>query len=316
MAWGAVAGASISVLGGLFGSSKSKKTPKFNYAAASANLADYMDKSFDLYEDFNPNVAAERVNGVAGATQALNFNATNLENFQNMASTMNQGAVEDRLNMLQEVSPQWENQRDIADKSNMAMMKGEIPLDVQQQMARTNAYKSFNAGYGGSPSARQGTLARDLGITSLSLVQQGQNNAQNWLKTNQAIAMPNQVGAGDIMSAIGFDSGRAIGTMETNANRQLQADQISKANEWNKLQGVQDIYGTKLETENALLSQQLTDAWGKFQGQQAQSSSLMAGIAGANQILSQPTGGGGGGGGGSGWGSIISGIGGLVSSFF
>ena len=104
--------------------------------------------------------------------------------------------------------------------------------------------------------------------------------------------------------------------MEANANRQLSADQISKANEWNKLQGIQDVYGTKLEVENAILSQQLTDAWGKFQGQQAASSSLMSGIAGANQILSQPTGGGGGGSSSSGWGSIISGIGGLVSSFF
>jgi len=324
MSWAAVAGAGVSLIGGWLGGSSSPKTPKFNYGKARENLAGYMDSSFDLYENFDPTVNAERVNGVDGATQALNFNAQNLDNYQNMASTMNQGAMEDRLKMVQEFAPQWANQRDIADKSNMAMMKGEIPLDAQQATARSNAYKSFQSGTSGTVSGRDGLLARDLGMTSLNLIQRGQDNAQSWLRTNKEIAMPSQVGAGDVMSAIGFNSGTAIGTMEGNANRKLSADQISKTNEWNKMQGVQDIYGTQLESENALLSQQLTDEWGKLQGSQAQNQNMLSGISGAAQILSTGNFGGGGGGssgggskggggGGTDWGSII---GGVVSAFF
>lgn len=283
---GAAAGGIIGGILGLFGGEED--TPKYNYAEAKKNLANYMGKSFDLYKDFDTQVVAEKVDATKAGNQALNWNAKNMGNFQNMASSMNQGAVQDRLKMLKEISPQWENQRNIADKSNMAMMKGEVPLDVQQAMARSNAYKSFQSGTSGSASAREGTLARDLGITSLGLVQRGQENAQNWLKTNQEIAMPDQVGAGDIMKNLGFDARFSSGVMEGNANRELTADTTSKTYEWNKMQGIQDIYGTELETQNALLSQQLTDAWGKFQGQQAQQNNLMSSVAGLGKSLLTP----------------------------
>ena len=273
----AVAGVGVvsSVLGFL---GSNKKTPKYDYAGAEKDLGTYTNQANQLYNNWDPNIDAERVDATKAGNQAINWNMGQAENFQGLATTFNKGALEDRMDMLDTISPQWERQRDIADKSNMAMMKGEVPLDVQQQMARTSAYKSFNAGYSGSPSGRQGTLARDLGLTSLGLVQQGQSNAQEWLKTTSAIAMPDQVSAANIMEGIGMNATMTAGVMGANANRELEADKATTDNKFKKVQGKQDILDTNLEVRNALRSQKLADSWGQFSQKQAAYSSLTSGI--------------------------------------
>lgn len=65
-------------------------------------------------------------------------------------------------------------------------LTGQIPKDVQEQIQRTSAYKSFSGGYGGSGMAK-GLTARDLGLTSLDLISRGAdmigrggNSAQQW----------------------------------------------------------------------------------------------------------------------------------------
>lgn len=273
----AVAGVgAVSSIVGFLGSKK--KTPKYDYAGATADLGTYTDQASQLYNNWDTDINAERVNAADAGNQAINWNMGQTENFQGLASSFNKGAVEDRMDMLKTISPQWENQRDIADKSNMAMMKGEVPLDVQQQMARSSAYNSFNAGYSGSPSGRQGTLARDLGLTSLGLVQQGQSNAQDWLKTTSAIAMPDQVSAANIMEGIGMNANLTSGVMSGNANRELSADTATADNKFKQVQGKQDILNTNLEVRNAIRSQKLTDQWGKLQQKQASYSSLVSGI--------------------------------------
>lgn len=55
-----------------------------------------------------------------------------------------------------------------------SLLKGEIPQDVQDQIQRSTAYQSLGAGISGSPMARALT-ARDLGTTSLNLINQGAN---------------------------------------------------------------------------------------------------------------------------------------------
>lgn len=273
----AVAGAGVvSSVVGYFGSKK--KTPKYDYAGAERDLLSYTDDANKLYDGIDPTINAERVDAAGAANQAINWNVGQATNFQGLASSFNKGALEDRMDMLGTISPQWQNQRDTADKSNMAMMKGEVPLDVQQQMARTSAYNSFNAGYSGSPSGRQGTLARDLGLTSLGLVQQGQSNAQDWLKTTSDIAMPAQVSAANIMQGIGMNASLTSGVMGDNANRQLSADTATTSNKLSVASERKGIMDTGLEVRNAIRSQRLTDKWGKLQQKQSAYSALTSGI--------------------------------------
>lgn len=66
------------------------------------------------------------------------------------------------------------------------LLRGEIPQDVQDQVYRSSAYQSLMSGTAGSPMSKALT-ARDLGLTSLGLEQQGAqlameggNAAQRW----------------------------------------------------------------------------------------------------------------------------------------
>lgn len=57
-------------------------------------------------------------------------------------------------------------------EEGMPLLHGEVPQDVQEAVQRSDAYKSLIGGYGGSPMAHALT-ARDLGLTSLQLMNQG-----------------------------------------------------------------------------------------------------------------------------------------------
>ena len=61
-----------------------------------------------------------------------------------------------------------------------SFLRGEIPQDVSEQIQRVGAEKAAAGGVGGSPFAKAIT-ARDLGLTSLSLIQGGLSAAERWI---------------------------------------------------------------------------------------------------------------------------------------
>lgn len=68
------------------------------------------------------------------------------------------------------------------------LLSGQIPQDVQDQIQRSDAFKSFSGGFGGSQMSA-GLTARDLGLTSLNLINQGatlagqgENATQQWAR--------------------------------------------------------------------------------------------------------------------------------------
>lgn len=271
-----------------------KRAPKFNYREAYKGLDEYMESSLGAYSQvnapaFSGDASYNPVNAVNYGNQAINFNIQNMDAFGDMASASNERALSDRISALDVISPQWQAQRDQADKTNMALQKGEIPLDVQQNMARSSAYQSFQAGYSGSPSGRQGTLARDLGLTSLSLSQMGQLNSQSWLKTNSEIAMPDQVSSADMMENIGFDAKLTTGTAITNAgattatqvgnlDRRQQANQAASTFGLQKAAAVSDIFGDRLNVKLAMESQKLADKQAQTEMTQKANAALWGGI--------------------------------------
>lgn len=272
-----------------------KSTPRYNYKAADKALNNYMGATTDFWGQVaNLNVSAgeatyQNIDPTQTANQAMNWNAENLDNFAFLASSMNQSALDDKNAMLDSQMPGWDTQRDIASKANTALLKGEIPLDVQQQMARTSAYQSFQSGYSGSPSARQGVLARDLGLTSLGLQQMGQSNAQSWMKTIDEVAMPDQVGSEDIMGMLGMNAQLTTSTALTNSAAQtdtqlanigntLKADMFNVQTDVQAATALTDIYGTQLSTKLALESQKLADQQKQKDTNNAATSSLVSGI--------------------------------------
>lgn len=91
---------------------------------------------------------------------------------QQLESKRNQFNAGELNKMLETSIPGYATGQSLRTNNALAKLRGEIPLDVQQQIARSAAAKSLEGGYGGSGAGRN-LLARDLGLTSLDLTGQG-----------------------------------------------------------------------------------------------------------------------------------------------
>jgi len=70
-----------------------------------------------------------------------------------------------------------------------AALKGELPADVAQQIQRSTAGRALAGGFGGASGFGRALTARDLGLTSLQLQNQGLAQAQNFIQQQRAFGM-------------------------------------------------------------------------------------------------------------------------------
>lgn len=90
--------------------------------------------------------------------------------------------------LLEKILPGWDAMTKQGSKNTLALLRGDVPRDVQDRLRRNSAYKSFMGGYGGSGMAKALT-ARDFGLTSLDMMERGTNSAQRWSgMTREAVA--------------------------------------------------------------------------------------------------------------------------------
>jgi len=101
---------------------------------------------------------------------------------ENMGSAEQVAGRENRFNneqlqqLLETSIPGYSDMQQTRTDSALAMLRGELPPDVAEQVFRNTNSTAVSGGYGGSP-ASSNLTARDLGLTSLDLIQQGQANA-------------------------------------------------------------------------------------------------------------------------------------------
>ncbi len=72
-----------------------------------------------------------------------------------------------------------------------SLLKGEIPLDVSQEVKRSGAARSLAGGFGGTDMARN-LVARDLGLTSLDITQKGLSSAESWIREMEQLYSPSE----------------------------------------------------------------------------------------------------------------------------
>lgn len=108
------------------------------------------------------------------------------------------------------------------------LLKGEIPQDIQDMVRRTDAYGSMMGGFAGSGMARNLT-ARDFGLTSLSLMQQGANLAAQGGSAAQRWA---GLASGEVMNPSNFF---------VTPQQQIALDQWNAINRHNYLQSKYNV---------------------------------------------------------------------------
>lgn len=193
----------------------SPPTPDTKGAKKGVNkaIAGY-DKSIEEYlgqiKSIAGTISAPQVDWIGAAEEALDFNVKNNASFINLADSQSQAGTASLLRQQAQADPRFAEKRDQADTNNLAMMRGEVPLDVQRTLARSGAFQSLQGGFGGSGMDRN-LRARDMGLTSLDMSQRGEANAQRWTSLlNDSFVKPAFVSPFQVMQFSGISSGQAI----------------------------------------------------------------------------------------------------------
>lgn len=149
-----------------------------------------MGGALDLIFGTKPNVptipkldlAQEQKAAVAG-------NLGVLPEAQGLVSKTNLFNIDQINKMLAQAIPGYGDITGNVAKNIQSLTAGEIPQDVQEAVTRGAAGRALSGGYGGTQ-AGNNLVARDLGLTSLGLTQQGLSSAESWMKTMDSLYAP------------------------------------------------------------------------------------------------------------------------------
>lgn len=112
----------------------------------------------------------------------------NLANFGDIAKLVTQVNTlnQDQLNAL--IDRALPGARDQIAKNISSQLRGEVPEDVSRAITRYNAGRNVGALTQGSGFSA-GVAAKDLGLTSLNLIDKGLSSAESWLQRSTAPQM-------------------------------------------------------------------------------------------------------------------------------
>lgn len=126
-----------------------------------------------------------------GIGDTISGNLQNLSGAEKLAGGINQFNYDQLQKMLGQAIPGFGDIQKSISGNIASELKGEIPQDVQDQIMRSSAFKSLRGGYGGGGMS-DALTARDLGLTSLNLTNQGLDSATKWLAASRSATIPGQ----------------------------------------------------------------------------------------------------------------------------
>lgn len=122
-------------------------------------------------------IDAEQLAAISGNSKALD--AT-----MGIASRTNAFNAAELQKMYASALPGYEAIKANVGKNIQSMTSGEIPTDVSNNVLRSAAARAYQGGFSNSGMGRN-LAARDLGLTSLDLMNKGQDSATRWLETSK-----------------------------------------------------------------------------------------------------------------------------------
>jgi hypothetical protein len=120
--------------------------------------------------------------------QAIQQNIAAIEPATQLAERTTQAEQTQLEAQLRRAIPGYDQLVQQASKNIGASLRGELPSDVSSQVMRSAAGRALAGGYAGAGAGRALT-ARDLGLTSLQLQNQGLAQAQNFIQQQRAFGM-------------------------------------------------------------------------------------------------------------------------------
>ena len=133
-----------------------------------------------------------------------NFNRVNVENEQKAAIAGNLAALQPATELAQKTTAAEQSQLEAqlrraipgydqlvaqASKTIGSRLRGEVDQDIQSQLQRSVAGRAVGGGFKESAGIRTNLLARDFGLTSMQIQNQGLAQAQNFIQQQRAFGM-------------------------------------------------------------------------------------------------------------------------------
>jgi len=214
------------------------------------NTGNYLNR----YSGNIANLAAGAPQNEFNAAQTgLGFNINNLGLYGGIANNLSNQAQNSQIGLVNNALPSWQQQYSQGMENAGQMQQGLIASDVQGNVGRTAGFNALQSGTRGGSGLGRNLTARDLGLTSMQLQQQGTSQAQSLaqqqygmevagLLTNpNAIYQTSGVNSGQAMNAGALGTSLAATGLQTG----LQGGLSTQGTNFGQMMG---LYGNVFNT--------------------------------------------------------------------
>ena len=174
-----------------------------------------------LSKGSKPKVPAFKpIDFAAEQKQAIQQNIGSLESATELATkttAAEQGILEQQL---RRAIPGYDQLISQAGKNIGANLRGEVSMDVQSQLQRSAAGRALGGGFGGGTGMGRNLSARDFGLTSMQIQNQGLAQAQNFIQQQRTFGMAQPFS----ISSMFITPGQRIGAMQQQQSAQYNRD--------------------------------------------------------------------------------------------
>jgi hypothetical protein len=181
-----------------------------------------------LSKGSKPKVPAFKpIDFAAEQKQAIQQNIGSLESATELA-TKTTAAEQSQLEaQLRRAIPGYDQLIQQAGKNIGSALRGEVSQDVASQLQRSSAGRALSGGYGAGSGVGRNLAARDFGLTSMQIQNQGLAQAQNFIQQQRTFGMAQPFS----ISSMFITPGQRIGAMQQQNQQQygrdLQAAQVA-----------------------------------------------------------------------------------------
>ena len=159
--------------------------------------------------------------------QAIQQNIASLQPATELAQRTTAAEQSQLETQLRRAIPGYDQLIAQAGKNIGASLRGEVSQDVASQLQRSAAGRALGGGFGGGTGMGRNLSARDLGLTSMQIQNQGLNQAQNFIQQQRMFGMAQPFS----VSSMFVTPGQRIGAMQQQNQQQygrdLQAAQVA-----------------------------------------------------------------------------------------
>jgi hypothetical protein len=174
-----------------------------------------------LSKGSKPKVPAFKpIDFAAEQKQAIQQNIGSLESATELA-TKTTAAEQSQLEaQLRRAIPGYDQLIQQAGKNIGANLRGEVSQDVASQLQRFSAGRALSGGYGAGSGVGRNLAARDFGLTSMQIQNQGLAQAQNFIQQQRTFGMAQPFS----ISSMFITPGQRIGAMQQQQTAQYNRD--------------------------------------------------------------------------------------------